>query len=296
MKILISGSTGLIGTRVVEYLRAKGHQVNRLVRPGSSEPGIAWDIAARTIDLEQLEGHDAVIHLAGASIAGGRWTAEYKEKILKSRVEGTYFLAKSLAQLKHKPKVFLSGSAIGYYGNVAFESPVDEDSAGGTGFLAEVVAQWETAAKPAEMAGIAVTYLRTGVVLSKHGGALKQMLPPFYLGLGGPIGSGHQGLSWIALDEIPIIYEFLLHHPIPGPVNITGPAAVTSREFGKVLGQVIHRPAVMPLPGFAVKLLLGEMGQELLLAGQNVSPKKLLEHGYVFRYPDLGSALEVVLK
>lgn len=296
MKIIITGSTGLIGSRVSSWLVKCGHDVTRLVRPGALIDGIRWDIERKTIELEKLEGCDVVIHFAGANIAGNRWTPQYKEKILKSRVEGTSFLSASLAKLGQKPKLFLCASAIGYYGSIPFDRELTESSPKGKGFLADVTEAWEAAAQPAKDAGIRVVNLRFGVVLDREGGALGQMLPPFLLGLGGPIGSGQQGMSWVSLEEIPLVIEFLLKQQnVEGPINVTSPNSVTNREFVRILGKVIRRPAVLPLPSFMVKILFGEMGEELLLGGSNVKPTKLTVLGYKFAYPDLALALQAII-
>lgn len=291
----------MIGSAVCEWLSQRGHSVTRLIRPSTfkktPEGSIVWDPQKKIIDLERLEGHDAVIHLAGTNIADRLWTPLYKKAILESRVEGTEFLSESLRKLRHQPKMFFSTSAIGYYGDHPAKDVIDEAGANGHGFLAEVTRAWELATKPAELAGITVTHMRMGVVLDTSGGALKKMLPPFYMGIGGPIGSGKQILSWIALWEIPqMIYFLTIKSGVRGPVNFTAPNPVSSSEFAKVLGSVINRPAFLPLPSFAVKTIFGEMGQELLLNGAHIIPRRLLDKGYNFAYPDLKSALVSILK
>jgi len=301
LKFAITGSTGMIGSAVCEWLSQRGHSVTRLIRPTTSkktpEGSIVWDPQKKIIDLERLEGHDAVIHFAGANISDQRWTAEYKKEILNSRVEGTTFLSESLRKLNRQPRMFFSTSAIGYYGDHPAKDIIDETGANGPGFLAEVSRAWELATKPAESAGILVTHMRMGVVLDTSGGAMKKMLPPFYFGLGGPIGSGKQILSWIALWEIPqMIYFLAIKSGVKGPVNFTAPNPVSSAEFAKVLGSVINRPAFLPLPAFAVKTMFGEMGQELLLNGAHIVPQRLLDKGYNFAYPDLKTALVSILK
>ncbi len=301
LRFALTGSTGMIGSTVYEWLTQRGHTVTRLVRPSSikkpCENDIVWDPHQKTLDLNRLEGYDAVIHLAGANISNHRWTPEYKKVILESRVDGTSFLAQSLCKLKHPPKHFFCASAVGYYGCHLTQNVFDETGLSGPGFLAQVTRQWELAAQPAQDAGIKVIPMRFGVVLDTRGGALAKMLPPFYLGLGGPIGSGQQMISWIALWEIPqIIYFLATQKAVKGPVNFTAPQPVSSREFAQILGKVIHRPAVLPLPEFVVSALFGEMGQELLLKGANVVPRRLLDTGYNFAYPDLRSALISILK
>lgn len=291
----------MIGSAVCDWLTQRGHTVTRLIRPSTfkktPEGSITWDPQKKIIDLERLEGHDAVIHLAGTNISNQRWTPLYKKMILDSRVEGTAFLAESLRKLKRQPKIFFSTSAIGYYGAHPASDVIDEAGANGHGFLAEVTKAWELATQPAETTGITVTHMRMGVVLDTSGGALAKMLPAFNFGLGGPIGNGKQILSWIALWEIPqMIYFLTIKSGVRGPVNFTAPNPVTSAEFAKVLGSILNRPAFMPLPAFAVKTIFGEMGQELLLSGAHIVPRRLLDKGYNFAYPDLRSALVSILK
>ncbi len=291
----------MIGSAVYQWLIARGHTVTRFVRPSlfkrNPVGSIAWDPYKKTIDLEALEGHDAVIHLSGAGIADQRWTPAYKKLILESRVESTSFLSESLRKLKRPPKFLFSASAIGYYGDRSPKDIVDETGSFGSGFLAEVTRDWELATKPAEIFGITVTHMRFGVVLDRRSGALAKMLPLFYLGLGGPVGSGRQMISWIALDEIPqMIYFLTIKGGAKGPVNFTAPTPVPNSEFTKILATVIKRPAFLPFPSFAVRALLGEMGKELLLNGAHVVPRRLLDKGYHFTYPDLRGALVELLK
>lgn len=291
----------MIGSALTAWLMKEGHAVSRIVRPQtqgiSPDDGIAWDIEQETIALRDLEGYDCVVHLAGANIAGQRWTSSYKNLIRESRVQGTRFLAESLAKLKNPPRIFLSTSAVGYYGNRPSSEKIDEDAENGEGFLAGVCREWESATQAAELAGIRVVHMRMGVVLSASGGALTKMLPAFKMGLGGPIGSGEQMFSWIALDEIPPIVLHLFHSEnIKGPVNLVTPNPVSNMEFAKVLGGIISRPAFMPLPKLGVSILFGEMGNELLLSGARVIPRKLNESGYSFRHPELKLVLETLLK
>jgi hypothetical protein len=292
MKILVSGSRGLVGSSLVPFLQSKGHEVVRLVRGEPRAGEIVWHPAKREIESSQLDGFDAVVHLAGDNIASGRWTAAKKAAIRESRVNGTKFLCETLASLKKPPEVIVSGSAIGYYGDRGNEA-LTESSTSGTGFLAEVCREWEAAATPARDAGIRVAYLRTGVVLSRKGGALAKMLPPFQLGLGGRLGSGTQYMSWVTLDDLcGIILHIISHREIQGPVNAVAPHAVTNQEFTVAFGHAIGRPTIFPAPAFAVHLLLGEMADELLLSGQLVKPEKLLETGYNFQHPAVEQALK----
>ena len=292
MRILVSGSHGLIGSAVAPALRQSGHDVVRLVRsrPLSGGPAVAWDPMAGTIDAAGLEGLDAVVHLAGESIIG-RWTDRKKAEIRDSRVMGTRRLAEALARRAKKLAVMLCASATGYYGDRGDE-PLREDSSPGSGFLADVCREWEAAADPARQAGIRVAHLRFGMVLGSSGGALAKMLPAFRLGLGGPLGDGTQYVSWIALDEIARIVEYALHAPsLAGPVNAVAPQAVTNREFTKTLARVVRRPALFPVPRVAARLVFGELADALLFASQRVEPARLTSSGYRFEFPELEGAL-----
>jgi uncharacterized protein (TIGR01777 family) len=296
VKVLVTGSSGLVGTALVDFLRTGGHVVKRLVRgEWSNDPeGIAWDPESGVFEAEEIEGYDAIVNLAGENIAG-RWTEDKKSKILHSRVDGTKNLCKSLRELKNPPKVLISASAIGYYGNQGIEL-LSEDSSSGKGFLAEVCRQWESAAHEAEKAGIRVVILRLGIVLSGRGGVLAKMVPPFRLGLGGMIGDGSQYMSWIAIDDlVGIIYHALTHADLQGPVNAVSPNPVTNKEFVKTLGKVVRRPTLLPMPAFFAHLLMGEMADELLLSSERVEPRKLLESDYHFQYPQLEGALRHLL-
>lgn len=294
LKLAVTGATGLIGRALVPFLATGGHTVLRLVRRAAGPGEIAWDPMHRALDPEALDGLDAVIHLAGAPISE-RWTPARKAAIRASRVEGTRLIAEAIARAKSPPKVFLSGSAIGFYG-VRGDEPLDESAAGGQGFVADVVREWEAASEPARRAGTRVVNLRTGVVLSPEGGALAKMLLPAKLGAGGPIAGGAQVMSWISLeDELGAILHALATPSLEGPVNLTAPGAVPQREFAKTLGRVLGRPAFAPLPAAVVKALFGEMGVELLVGGQRVVPKKLLDSGFVFRHPTLEAALRFEL-
>jgi uncharacterized protein (TIGR01777 family) len=293
MKLALTGASGLIGTALAAALAGAGHDLVRLVRREPTGPGEArWDIDAGTIDEAALTGVEAIIHLAGENV-GQRWSAAARDRIRGSRVEGTRLIAETAARLPARP-VLLCASAIGYYG-VRGDEVLDESAARGTGFLAEVVEAWEGAATPAREAGLRTVHMRQGVVLSRHGGALQRMLPPFKLGAGGRIGSGHQWWSWVSLDDIVASYLFALEHPLEGPVNVVAPGAVRNGQFVKALGKALHRPAVFPLPAVAVRMAFGEMGEEMLLGGQRVLPAKLEDAGFAFAQPDVDSGLAQAL-
>lgn len=288
LRVAVTGATGLVGRQLGAFLSTGGHEVLRLSRrPAPGEVG--WDPAKGRLDSEALEGVDAVIHLAGESISG-RWTPARKREILRSRTEGTRFLSQALARLRRPPRVLVSASATGYYGDRG-EEPLTEDSPPGQGFLADVCRGWEAATSPAEEAGIRVVQVRTGVVLTPAGGALRAMLPAFLAGLGGPVGNGRQALPWISLDDLlGVLYQAVWDEGLRGPLNgVAG--SVTNREFGRTLGRVLGRPACVPLPAAAVRLLLGEMGQALLLEGAHVVPQRLRERDFRFAYPTLEEAL-----
>jgi uncharacterized protein len=300
MKVLVTGSSGLIGSALVRSLTSEGHNVLRLVRPESrsSQSGVSeirWDPAAGEIESSGLEGLEAVVHLAGESIAAGRWTAAQKAKIRDSRIKGTDLLCNTLARLAHPPKVMVSASAIGYYGDRGAES-LREESPPGSGFLAEVSRQWEAATAAAAQKGVRVVIPRFGMVLSPAGGALAKMLPPFRMGAGGKLGSGKQYMSWVALDDaVGAIYHTLTGNTLRGPVNVVAPNSVTNLEFTKTLGRVLSRPTLVPVPAFAARLAFGEMADALLLASTRVEPAKLLNTGYRFLYPELEGALRHLL-
>jgi uncharacterized protein (TIGR01777 family) len=294
-KILVSGSSGLIGSALLPALKASGYEVVCLGRGQPGNGRIGWD-PARPLAPELVSGFDAVIHLAGESIAS-RWTESKKKAIRDSRVLGTRHLAEALARAASPPRVLISASAIGFYGDRDDEILREDSSSGGRGFLPEVCREWEAAAGPAVQAGIRTAFLRTGIVLSADGGALKQMLPPFRMGLGGKIGSGRQWMSWIDLcDEIGAIRHILTNESLRGPVNSVSPHPVTNAEFTKTLASVLSRPAIFPMPAFAARLVFGQMGEELLLGSQKVEPAKLAASGYLFRKPNLRGALESILK
>ena len=299
MNVLVSGSTGLIGEALVTELEAGGHRVVRLSR--SSRGGaVRWDPMRGEIEAERLTGIDAAVHLAGESIAGanpvtGRWTSKRKARILESRTKGTRLLAETLARLPAPPRVLVSASAIGYYGDRGDEV-LREESASGNSFLGEVCREWEAAADPARGAGVRVVHPRIGIVLSPEGGALGRTLPIFKLGIGGRIGSGRQYWPWVALDDvIGAILHVLSTESLEGPVNVGSPNPLTNAEYTKTVGRVLNRPTIFPLPAPAARLMLGEVADALLLASQRIEPAKLKETGYQFRYPELEGALRHLL-
>jgi uncharacterized protein len=297
LRIAVSGATGLIGQQLCAFLTTGGHTVHRLVRPGRGLPAIgdvAWDPDAGTIDAAALDGVNAVIHLAGEPVSE-RWTEAHKRAILHSRVAGTTLLARTLAALPTPPRVFLSTSAIGFYGDGA-DRVLDESAARGSGFLADVCEQWEGAAAPAADRGIRVVHPRLGVVLSPRGGALAKLLPPFRLGAGGKLGSGQQWMSWIDLDDAIGALQFLLFtDALSGPVNVTAPEPVTNEQFSHTLAHVLGRPALATVPPFALRLLFGEMADGMLLAGQRAVPTALTAAGFRFRHRELETALRFEL-
>lgn len=298
MRVAVTGSTGLIGSRLVARWRDDGHDVIRIVRPGTTDadgPTIRWDPGAGDIDAAALEGLDAVVHLAGEGIAARRWSDEQKRRIRDSRTAGTRLLAEAVAGLARRPRVLLSGSAIGWYGDRGDEV-LTEASAPGTGFLADVCREWEGAAGAAEAAGVRTVFLRTGLVLAADGGALAKMLLLFKLGVGGRMGSGRQWWSWIAIDDWVAAASFLVDADVAGPVNLTGPEPVTNAAFTKALGSVLRRPTLVPVPAFGPRLLLGRaLAHELLSSSQRVEPAVLEEAGYQFRHRDVTAALRAVL-
>ncbi len=297
MKILISGASGLTGAALASALRVQGHTVARLVRPGSaaSAGDIAWDPMAATIDVAAMEGMDAVVHLSGASIAQGRWTAARKAVLRSSRIDTTRVLVDALASLRQKPRVFVCASAIGCYGNRGDEI-LTESSAIGTDFLALLVRDWEAEATRAEVSGIRTVLLRFGVILSGEGGALPQMLLPFRFGLGGRLGSGKQWMSWIELaDAVGIICLAITDEHLAGPLNVVAPNPLRNAELTRIVRTVLHRPAIFAAPAFALRIALGEMADALLLASQRVIPERVLASGYSFRFSEFEPALRAVL-
>ncbi len=297
MDIAITGASGLIGAALTAALRAGGDRPVALVRRsvGQGEDAIEWNPAAGRIDAASLEGIQGVVHLAGAGIGDKRWTDEYKREVLESRTGPTRLLTETLASLQRPPDVLVSGSAIGYYGDRGDEV-LTEDSAPGDLFLSEVCVAWEAAAQPALDAGIRVAFARTGIVLDAHRGALPKLLPLFKLGVGGRMGSGRQWWSWVSIDDEVAALRWLLEHDIAGPANLTAPQPVTNGEFAKMLGRVLHRPSVFPVPSFGPKLLRGaDLAHELLFASQRVHPVALESSGFAFAHPDLETALRAVL-
>ena len=296
MNILVTGASGLIGRALVPHLRSQGHTVIAAVRRDPRDATERfWDPAAGRVGEGFLDGIDAVIHLAGAGIGDRRWSPAYKREILESRTKGTSLLAGAIAEAAVKPQVFLSGSAIGVYGATGDEE-LTETSPAGTGFLADVCTRWESATEPARAAGVRVVHLRTGIVLSKDGGALKKQLPIFRLGAGGKFGNGRQWQSWISIDDEVAAITHLLTSSVSGPVNLTAPAPVTNADFTRTLARVLKRPALLPIPSFGPKLLLGgELADALLFTGQRVVPSVLLQDGFSFRHGSLESALRGIL-
>ncbi len=294
--IAISGASGLVGEALTHFLTTGGHEVRKLTRSASDDPkSIHWDIKSQSIDAQKLEGVDVVIHLAGEPI-NQRWTDEAKERVLQSRKQGTALLAQTIAKLDSKPRVFISASAVGFYGNGGSDIKTYESSAG-SNFLAQVCTAWEESTRPANEAGIRVVNSRFGVILSAKGGALEQMLTPFKMGVGGRIGDGKQYMSWIAMDDVlGALYEAIFNEEIQGPMNVTAPEPVTNEEFTKVLGDVLNRPTLLPVPNFGLYALVGKKAaKELLLEGQRAVPKKLQQHGFEFEYADLEHALRHTL-
>ena len=295
MKIIVSGASGLIGQPLVASLRKHGHEVVQLVRRTPRANESQWNPSAGQLDVAVLEGADAVIHLSGAGIGDRRWTAKYKQELLDSRTKSTTLLATTIAKCSKKPRVFLSASGIGIYGARGDEQ-LTEQSSHGASFLAEICKQWEAAAKPAVDAGVRTVFLRTGIVLTPLGGALKKQLPLFKFGLGGKFGNGKQWQSWISLDDEISAIEHLLTANISGAVNLTAPNPVTNAEFTKALGRTLRRPALLPIPKFGPKLLLGsELAENLLFTGQRVMPAELQKSGFAFQHSTIDVALRALL-
>jgi uncharacterized protein len=295
VRVALTGSHGLIGTALSAALRSAGHEVVPIVRDAPTPGQIGWDPRAGRLDPRSLVGVDAVVNLAGAGIGDKRWSDEYKRTVLESRTRATTLLADTMAGLEGGPQVLLSGSAIGFYGDRG-DDELDETSAPGTGFLAEVAEAWEATTAPAAAAGLRVVNLRTGIVLAGQGGALPRMLPLFKIGLGGRFGKGRQWMSWIALDDEVGAIIHLLGSDVAGPVNLTAPAPVRNAELADAIGAVLHRPTVLPVPAFGPKLLLGgERADALLFESQRVLPRVLQADGFEWRYPTLAPALRAAL-
>lgn len=296
MKILIGGASGFVGRELTKSLTRHGHRVVRLVRRATeSVDEIAWDPAAGRLDAEELEGVDAVVNLSGENVGAGRWTARRREAILRSRIDATRTLVGAIQKMKRKPAALVSASATGFYGDRGDEE-LTEASPIGHGFLPEVCLIWETHAEGAVRAGVRTVLLRFGVVLGGEGGALAKMLPVFRLGLGGRMGDGRQWMSWVAIDDVIGAIEHALANPaVKGPINVTAPQPVTNADFAATLGRVLGRPAFVPAPAFALRLVFGAMADEALLASARVRPERLGRTGYAFRYPTLEPALRSVL-
>ncbi|MDQ3085216.1 MAG: TIGR01777 family oxidoreductase [Actinomycetota bacterium] len=293
MRVAVTGASGLIGSALVPVLREAKHEVLSLVRRTPTDADEAqWDPAAGTIDVDALQGVDAIVHLAGENI-GQRWTETSRRRILDSRVQGTRLVAETAAALDPQPAL-LAASAMGFYGQQG-DQEFTESSPRGQGFLADVVDAWERAAEVAREAGVRVVQFRQGLVLSKDGGALGRMLLPFRLGVGGRIGGGRQWWSWVAIDDLAAAYLFALERPLDGLYNLAAPGVVRNADFVDALGNVLSRPTIFPLPGFAVRLAFGEMGEEMLLGGQRIDSERLRDEGFEFAYPELEGALEHVL-
>ena len=293
MKVAVTGASGLVGSALVRALRDAGHDVLRLVRrPPAGPDEVGWDPAAGTIDAAGLEGVDAVVHLAGENI-GQRWTDAVRERIRRSRVDGTALVARTLAGLERSPSVLVHASAIGFYGSG--EEPATESSPRGAGFQADVVEAWEAAAQPARDAGIRVVALRKAPIVAQHDGFVERMLLPFKLGLGGRVGSGKQWWSWLALPDAVRAYLFVLDSDLAGPVNVAAPGALRNEDFVRALGHAVHRPTIFPLPAFAVRLALGAMGEEMLLGGRRMLAERLTEAGFGFEHPELEPYLRSIL-
>lgn len=295
MRIAVTGSTGLIGSALVRSLRVDGHEVVRFVRRAPAAADEArWDPAGGYVDPAGLTGCAAVVHLAGAGVGEHRWTTAYKKEIRDSRVLGTAALATALAALDEPPAVFVCGSAIGYYGDTG-DRPVDEDAPAGQGFLPSVCVEWEAAAEPARAAGIRTAFARTGLVVAGEGGAWGRLFPIFRAGIGGPLGNGRQYWSYISLrDEIAALRHIIDTPGIEGPVNLTGPEPLTNRQVSAAMGRVLHRPALLPVPAPALRIVLGQFSEDVL-GSQRVLPARLLESGFVFRDPGIEEAIRAAL-
>lgn len=294
MDVVVSGASGLIGTALCRSLRADGHRVIELVRRPVADgetDALRWDPAGGQLDASALEGVDAVVHLAGAGIGDKRWSEARKREVLESRTRSTALLAEAVASLADKPSVFVSGSAIGYYGHRGDDVVTEATSPGG-GFISRICVEWEAAAQPALDAGIRTVFIRTGIVLAPEGGAFGKLVPLFKLGLGGKMGGGREWWSWISLDDEVRAIRFLIDNPVHGPVNLTAPNPARNAEITRALGEVLHRPTFLTVPSFGPKLLLGsELAESLLFMSQRVEPAVLEEHGFEFHHPGITAAL-----
>ena len=298
MKILITGASGLVATHLIPTLKAKGHEIFEVSRKQAKNPNeIQWDAEKGFAESEQakLENLDAVVHLAGENVGEGNWTDEKKRRIRESRIVGTRTLVDALGRTKNPPKIFVSASATGFYGNRGDEI-LTEESTAGEGFLADLCREWEAKSEKARDFGARVAMPRIGIVLAKDGGALEKMLTPFKFGVGGTVGSGNQWMSWVALDDLIRIIHFALENEnLSGAFNAVAPNPVTNEEFTDTLGKALHRPTILPIPAFGIKLLFGEMGETLLLEGARVLPRKLENLGFKFEYADLFAAIKNAL-
>ena len=295
-KVLISGASGLLGSALSAYLSDEGHTVFKLVRrEPKSDNEFFWNPMTGKMDLKYLEGFDSIVNFSGKNIGLGRWTKKSKKVIFDSRISSTTLLAESISKLENRPESFLSSSAVGYYGKTGNEL-VNEGVDPGKGFLSGLCVEWEKATMPAVKAGVRVIQLRNGVVLSTKGGALSKMLTPFKLGIGGRLGSGRQYFSWILIDDyVRALYHLMTYENIQSPVNIVSPEAVTNREFTKILAKVLNRPAIIPVPAFVLKTMLGQVAEEILLSGTRAFPQLLMGSGFEFKYPELEDALKRIL-
>lgn len=297
MKIVISGGSGMVGVALTAALKSEQHEVWHLVRPGPAlkQNDIRWDPHSAQVDVPALEGADVIVHLSGASVAHGRWTKERKEILRSSRIDSTRVLVDSMAKLTKPPKVFISASAVGYYGSRGDEL-LPESSSPGRDFLALLARDWEAEANRAAQAGIRTVILRFGVIFAQKGGALEQMVRPFRLGVGGRIGDGRQWLAWVALDDVVRVIQLAIVNPeMNGAYNTVAPEPVRNADFAKAVGRVLHRPAILPSPKFALRLALGEMADALLFASQRAIPEKLQQLGYKFQFADLETTLRAML-
>lgn len=295
MRIAVSGASGFVGSALVPALEAAGHDVMRLIRGRPAGQGeVAWDPASGTVDAAALAGTEAAVHLSGATI-GRRWSSRRKAEILDSRVRSTRLLAETLALLEPRPSVLVCAGPVGIYGDRADEI-LTEESELGTGFLAGVGRAWEASCEPARTAGIRVVNFRAGIVLSRAGGALERLLTPFRLGLGGRVGSGKQWWSWITMDDLVRVTSFAVDSDLEGPLNVVSPNPVTNSQFARALGRALSRPAALPFPSVAARMMFGEMAEEALLTGQRALPARLLDAGFVFEYPELDAALRRALE
>ena len=295
MKVAITGASGLVGSALIPALKSMGAQITRMVRSKPKTGELEWHPNQDELSPASLAGFDTIINLAGENIAGGRWTDDQKRKIRESRINGTHLLSEAIAKLSPKPRVFICASATGIYGD-RDDEVLDEQSESGGGFLAGVCREWEEATKPAIEAGIRVVHLRLGPILAREGGMLAKLLTPFKMGMGGKVGSGRQYISWIAIDDVIQAIRLAIEDAsIQGALNIVSPNPVTNEEFTKTLGHVLNRPTALAIPPFAARLAFGEMADEMLLASQKVIPKKLLNAGFVFKYPELEPTLKHLL-